>query len=172
MRHLSLTAALVILAAGLPALDMGGMLEKATKAAENPGSLADAAKDKAGEELLKKLKKVQNEKGPIAFKTGSADLDSKKCLNTLKAIDGIIKKYPGFKVQIEGHTDNKGSADANKALSQKRAEAVVAWLTANLQTPADRMEAKGYGPDKPIADNKTEKGRGKNRRVDFSISKL
>ena len=96
----------------------------------------------------------------------------KKCNNTLKAIDGIIKQYPGFKVQIEGHTDNKGKAAANLKLSQSRAEAVVSWLTSNLQTPADRMVAKGFGDTVAIADNKTEAGRVKNRRVDFSVTKM
>lgn len=158
------------------AFDLGGAIDKAATVAKDPGKAAQSAGDMASDEALKavtkKLKAVQNDKGPIVFVKGKADVDSKKCLNTLKAIDGIIKKYPGFKVQIEGHTDNTGKAAGNLALSQKRAEAVVAWLSSNLQTPAERMTAKGFGDTQPIASNKTEAGRAKNRRVDFSVTKL
>jgi outer membrane protein OmpA-like peptidoglycan-associated protein len=173
-----LSAAALAATLAVPALafDLGGAVSAVDKASKDPKassqSLGEAAGQKAMDELTKKLKNVQNEKGPIVFKTGKADLDAAKCERTLKAIDGIIKQYPGFKVQIEGHTDNKGKADSNLKLSQARAEAVVAWLTGHLQTPTDRMSAKGFGDTQPIADNKTEKGRAKNRRVDFSVTKL
>lgn len=177
-KHLSL--ALLLAAAGIAgsasAFDLGGAVDKAAAAAKDPKAAAqaagNAASDQAAKALTKKLKAVQNEKGPIVFVKGKADLDAKKCERTLKAIDGLIKKAPGLKVTIEGHTDNTGNKDANLKLSQARAEAVVKWLTEHLQTPADRMTAKGYGDSQPIADNKTEKGRAKNRRVDFSVSKL
>ena len=55
-----------------------------------------------------------------------------------------MKEQPSLRIGVYGHTDNKGKAKTNLALSQKRAEAVVAWLKGHLQTPADRMEAKGY----------------------------
>src|SRR5437763_598177 len=138
----------VLLAAPAYGFDLGNAVDKASKAADNPnGTLQDAGNavgDRAMQELTKKLKSVQNEKGPIVFKTGKADLDVKKSERSLKAIDGIIKQYPGFLVQVEGHTDNKGSSKRNMDLSQKRAEAVVAWLINNLQTPANRMVAKGF----------------------------
>jgi outer membrane protein OmpA-like peptidoglycan-associated protein len=164
------------LAATLPALDMNSALDSASKAASNPkGALqgaGNAATDKAMAELTKKLKNVQNEYGPIVFVSGKADLEADKCERTLKAMDGIIKQYPGFKVQVEGYTDNKGKAAANLSLSQKRAEAVVAWLSSHLHTPSDRMAAKGFGDASPIASNKTAAGRAKNRRVDFSVTRL
>jgi outer membrane protein OmpA-like peptidoglycan-associated protein len=176
MKTLWAALAAVVLAANARALDLGGMVDKAADAAKDPGKAAQSAGqvagDAAADAMTKKLKSVQNEKGPIVFKTGKAELDAKKCLNTLKAIDGIVKQYPGLKVTVEGHTDNKGKAATNLKLSQARAEAVIAWLKANLQTPADRLAAKGYGDTKPIADNKTEAGRAKNRRVDFSVSPL
>ena len=166
----------VATATGGRALDLGGALDKAKEVAADPNKAAEAAGNAAGDaaigELTKKLKNVQNEKGPIVFKSGKAELDAAKCEKTLKSIDGIIKQYPGFKVQIEGHTDNKGKAPANLALSQKRAEAVVAWLTSHLQTPAERMVPKGFGDTQPIADSKTDQGRAKNRRVDFSVTKM
>ena len=176
MRKSILPLLSLLLAAPLAALDLGGALNKAAEVAKDPNKAAEAAGNAAGDaamgELTKKLKNVQSENGAIVFKTGKADLDAAKCEKTLKAIDGIIKQYPGFKVQIEGHTDNKGKAATNLALSQKRAEAVVAWLTGHLQTPADRMTPKGFGDSQPIADNKAEKGRAKNRRVDFSVTKM
>jgi len=132
----------------------------------------DAATDSAMAEITKKLKNVQNEHGPIIFKNGKATLEVKKCEETLKAIHRIVHDYPGFLVQVEGHTDNKGKAAKNMELSQKRAEAVVAYLVNTMKTDASRLKAKGFGDTVPIADNKTAKGREKNRRVDFSVTKL
>lgn len=175
MRYTLLTAALLAAAPAF-AFDLNSAVDSASKAAKDPNaaanSVANAASDKAAEELTRKLKAVQNEKGPIVFKTGKAELDASKCEQTLKTIDGLIKNAQGFKVTIEGHTDTKGKAASNLKLSQARAEAVIAWLTGHLQTPADRMVAKGFGGTKPIADNNTEAGRAKNRRVDFSVSKM
>ena len=131
----------------------------------------DAATDVAMNQLTKKLKNVQNEKGPIVFKTGSADVDASKCEKTLKAIHEIVMDYSAFRVQIEGHTDNVGKPASNLTLSQKRAESVMNYLVMNYKTPADRLSAKGFGDTKPIADNKTDAGKAKNRRVDFSVFK-
>ncbi|PKL40462.1 MAG: OmpA family protein [Spirochaetae bacterium HGW-Spirochaetae-1] len=118
------------------------------------------------------LKAVQNKYGPIVFVTGKADIDVAKCKTTLNTIVTIIKKYPRFLVTVEGHTDNVGNKKSNLALSQKRAEAVVAWLVKSGGVAAKQLKAKGYGDSKPIESNKTEKGRAKNRRVDFEVSKL
>lgn len=128
-----------------------------------------AGKGEAKDALTKKLKNVQNEKGPIVFKTGSAVIDVAKCKKTLDTIVSILNNYPGLKVQVEGHTDNVGNPKANLSLSQKRAEAVVDWLVKQGKVPSERLTAKGFGDTKPIADNKTAEGRNKNRRVDFTI---
>lgn len=72
------------------------------------------------------------------------------------------------KVLIEGHTDNTGAAAFNTKLSQGRAEAVREYLV-KKGVAADRLAAKGYGPTRPIGDNKTAKGREENRRVEFMI---
>ena len=174
-KRILLSFSAFLLASSVLALDLGGAIDSAAKAAKDPNAAlkeaGDSATDQALASLTKKLKSVQNEYGPIVFVSGKADLDAKKCERTLKSIDATIRQYPGFKVQIEGHTDNKGKAASNLALSQKRAEAVVAWLVANLQTPADRMTAKGFGDTQAIASNKTAAGRAKNRRVDFSVTK-
>jgi len=67
---------------------------------------------------------------------------------------------------VEGHTDNQGNAAANQALSERRAQAVVAWLSAH-GIAASRLSAKGLGQTNPVADNTTEDGRAKNRRVEL-----
>jgi outer membrane protein OmpA-like peptidoglycan-associated protein len=83
----------------------------------------------------------------------------------------IMKKHPDIdKIEVGGHTDNQGSAFLNRQLSNDRAKAVVKYLVEH-GIEAKRLSARGYGPDKPIADNKTEDGRAKNRRVEFKIVK-
>jgi OmpA-OmpF porin, OOP family len=87
----------------------------------------------------------------------------------LTAIAKVLTDHPEIKkISIEGHTDNKGPAPFNQTLSQKRADAVMKWLTDHGVDKA-RMVAKGFGMTKPIADNKSDEGREKNRRVEFRI---
>jgi len=89
-----------------------------------------------------------------------------------KALDQdgmILKDNPDIKVEIGGHTDAVGSEIAKQKISEKRAESVKKYLMDKFNIPADRMVVKGYGSQKPIADNKTKEGRAKNRRVEFRI---
>jgi outer membrane protein OmpA-like peptidoglycan-associated protein len=79
----------------------------------------------------------------------------------------LLQQNPDLKLRVEGHTDNQGNAAANQALSEKRAQAVVAWL-ATHGIPAARLTAKGFGQAHPVADNATEDGRAKNRRVELA----
>jgi outer membrane protein OmpA-like peptidoglycan-associated protein len=101
----------------------------------------------------------------INFDTGKATIksDSAKCLTEMAK---LLKKNPSWKMQIEGHTDNVGVTDANVKLSQARAESVRSWLMSH-QIEGGRLVAKGFGESKPLADNKSEEGRAKNRRVDL-----
>jgi outer membrane protein OmpA-like peptidoglycan-associated protein len=78
----------------------------------------------------------------------------------------MLKAAPGLKVEVAGHTDNAGTPAANDKLSQQRAEGVRAALVGR-GVAADRMTAKGYGQSSPVADNRSEEGRAKNRRVEL-----
>ena len=145
------------------AIDVGGITDKGSREESKARPTVDT--------FTKKLKKAQNEKGPIRFKKGKADVDP-ACDPTMKHIAKILKESPGFHVQVDGHTDNVGNPESNKKLSQERAEAVVKYLTEKKGVDAKRLSAKGFGDTQPIGDNKTDKGRAKNRRVDFTVTKM
>jgi OmpA-OmpF porin, OOP family len=101
----------------------------------------------------------------IQFATGKADI-LPASENVLQEIARMMQQNPEVKLRVEGHTDSVGSAASNQTLSEKRAQAVVAWLTAHGVNSA-RLEAKGWGQTKPVADNGTDDGRAKNRRVEL-----
>jgi outer membrane protein OmpA-like peptidoglycan-associated protein len=82
--------------------------------------------------------------------------------------DTLIRHGEIKRVEVQGHTDNSGTADHNKMLSEQRAEAVVAWLTQHGVT-SDRLVARGYGQEKPLVPNVTAGNRAQNRRVQFII---
>lgn len=102
----------------------------------------------------------------IHFDTGKATLQAGS-EQVLGEIAKLLGQSPGLKLRVEGHTDNQGNAAANQALSERRAQAVVAWLTAH-GVSASRLTAQGFGQTKPVADNSTEDGRAKNRRVELA----
>jgi OOP family OmpA-OmpF porin len=81
----------------------------------------------------------------------------------------VMRDYPDLNVVIEGHTDNIGTAAYNKKLSQRRADAVKKYMVDEDGIAANRIAAKGYGFDRPIASNATEEGRQKNRRVEAAV---
>jgi outer membrane protein OmpA-like peptidoglycan-associated protein len=85
-----------------------------------------------------------------------------------KAVE-FVKKYSGYQVSIEGHTDSIGTDKYNQALSERRAAAVKAYLVKQGVVDNQRITSVGYGESKPIADNKTNKGRFENRRVEILI---
>ena len=104
----------------------------------------------------------------VFFATGK-DVVLKNSFPVLDAVVATLKIMTQVKkVAVEGHTDNKGKPENNRDLSDRRARSVVKYLV-DHGIDAGRLEAKGYGPDRPIADNKNEKGRAKNRRTDFRI---
>ena len=89
-----------------------------------------------------------------------------------KALDRsgtILKENPQIKVEIAGHTDPAGPEKVNQKMSEKRAQSAKKYLMDKFGIAENRLVLKGYGSTKPIADNKTQEGRSKNRRVEFRI---
>ncbi len=104
----------------------------------------------------------------VHFATGSATILADS-FPMLQEIANLLKVNPAIKkMSVEGHTDNRGNAVMNKTLSQQRSESVVKWL-ADHGVEGPRLEAHGYGQEKPIDSNDTDKGRQANRRVEFKI---
>jgi len=85
----------------------------------------------------------------------------------LQQILDLLKKNPTQKIEIQGHTDNVGADAYNQTLSEARAKAIAAWLTQH-GIAAGRLTSRGFGKTKPIADNATDTGRAKNRRVEIA----
>lgn len=104
----------------------------------------------------------------LVFDTGSATLQAAS-QDQLNNVVLILKAYPKVKIRIGGYTDNTGDPAANQKLSEDRANSVVNAL-AGLGVDPARMDAKGYGQDHPAADNSTEEGRQKNRRVSLRVT--
>jgi OOP family OmpA-OmpF porin len=103
----------------------------------------------------------------INFETGSDKL-TPSSYDILNNMGAMLKEYPQMVIEVAGHTDDVGDDKLNLALSQKRAEAVKLYLT-DKGVNAKQINAKGYGETKPIADNTTDEGKLKNRRVEFSV---
>jgi OOP family OmpA-OmpF porin len=102
----------------------------------------------------------------INFDTGKAELKADG-VATVKEIVTMMKANPTLKLSVEGHTDNVGGAAANKTLSENRAKSVMNAIVAS-GIAATRLSAAGFGQENPVADNRTEAGRAKNRRVELT----
>jgi outer membrane protein OmpA-like peptidoglycan-associated protein len=103
------------------------------------------------------------------FDTGKSTIKP-DAQRTLHEAAERIKKFAQAPVTISGHTDNVGSDAANQALSEQRARAVKDWLVSREGVSAERLTAKGFGKTQPLADNGSEAGRARNRRVDVVIA--
>ena len=101
--------------------------------------------------------------GGINFETGKAELLS-VAYPELDKVLKVMKDYPDTKWKIEGHTDNTGNYNKNIELSKQRAQSAYNYFVSN-GIDRSRLIINGYGPDFPIADNKTETGKALNRRV-------
>ena len=105
----------------------------------------------------------------VFFDTNKATIQPRS-FNLLDQVAATLKAHAELtRVSVEGHTDSKGPAAKNRKLSQARAESVVNYLVKH-SVAATRLEAKGWGPDRPVEDNRTAKGREANRRVEFHIT--
>jgi outer membrane protein OmpA-like peptidoglycan-associated protein len=102
----------------------------------------------------------------VVFESGSSVI-SPQSEEVLTQAFNTLNDDPEIEVEIQGHTDNRGSRALNTKLSQARAEAVKAWLVSK-GIAANRIQTHGFGPDKPIASNDTAEGRQQNRRIEFN----
>lgn len=104
----------------------------------------------------------------IQFKLGSAELTGSS-LRTLDQISGVLKKHPGMRLSVEGHTDDRGPSDENLQLSKQRARTVMNYLVEKKGIARDRLEAHGHGESRPMVDGDSPEARRKNRRVEFRV---
>ena len=149
-----------------------------TEAAKNEAERARAATVALRAQLLQQLNSVlQTTDSPrglvvnmadVLFAFGKYDLKSDAQIKLAK-LAGIVQAHPGLQLAIEGHTDNIGSDEANMKLSQQRADTVRSFLVQQGLAP-DMVTAVGLGKGEPVADNSTNEGRQKNRRVEIIVS--
>jgi OOP family OmpA-OmpF porin len=104
----------------------------------------------------------------IEFETGKADI-APRYHAELKRGAAFIRKHPGARILIAGHTDSRASAAYNLTLSQRRADSVRKYLIEKFGVQASRLVARGFGESLPVADNATARGRQRNRRVELSV---
>jgi len=152
--------------------------EAKTLAAKDEAERARAATAALRAQLLQQLNSVlQTSDSPrglvvnmadVLFDFGKYDLKTDAKIKLAK-LGGIIQAHPSLHLAIEGHTDNIGSDEANMKLSQQRADAVRDFLVQQGLT-ADTVTAVGLGKAEPVADNSTNEGRQKNRRVEIIVS--
>ena len=149
----------------VPDKDSDGVADEDDKCPDVAGIAENKGCPKIDEAIIEKIKYAAEK---IYFATGKSNLlaTSNKSLNSIAA---ILKDNADLKLDIEGHTDNTGDATKNQALSQKRADAVLAYLKAKGITE-DRLVATGFGSEQPIAGNETPAGRQQNRRVELKVN--
>ena len=145
---------------GVTGAVIGKQMDK--QAEEMKNNLPDAKVERVGEGIVVEL----NDK--ILFAFNKSDLSTQAMKNLTKAIE-VLKKYPDTNIEVQGHTDNKGTEKYNQNLSTQRATNVSNYLAAN-GVVASRLSVKGFGETAPKYDNNTEDGRAQNRRVEFLIT--
>lgn len=151
-----------------PDLDKDGVPDSSDKCPDKPET-KNGFEDSDGcpDVVPAALKKFAGAIKGIEFEVGSAKIIAK----SFPVLDGavkVLKEFPDTKIEVSGHTDNSGDAEVNKKLSQERAESVKAYLV-EKGVASERVTTVGFGPDKPVADNKNKAGQAKNRRIEFKL---
>lgn len=139
--------------------DKDGVLNSVDKCPGTPSTLvvdADGCPKVLTETVSKEIR--------VLFDTNKSTIKTQYDAD-IEAVAKLMTDYPTAKVEIQGHTDSRGSADYNQKLSESRAAAVVKVLTDKYGIAADRISSVGYGAAQPVADNKTVEGRAQNRRT-------
>ena len=149
---------------GCPDRDGDGIADKDDKCP----TLAGPASNNGCPEVKEEVKKRIDEAAKAIYFVTNGDKLEKRSFPALNAILAELKADNDLKVDIEGHTDSQGSDEYNQGLSERRAAAVVNWLTEN-GIDASRLKSAGYGESQPVADNGTAKGRQLNRRTEMQL---
>ena len=149
-----------------PDTDGDGVLDKDDLCPNEAGPASNKGCPEPNDDDQKRLNQYAK---TILFDNGKATIKFESA-EILNQIINVLKKYPNSRFRIEGHTDSVGKKQKNIELSQNRADAVKIYLIQG-GIASDRLESKGYGPDKPIASNKNKKGRELNRRVEINLIK-
>jgi OOP family OmpA-OmpF porin len=124
-------------------------------------------RDGCPDEIPPELETLNIEGQKIAFGVNTAELDQGS-RGILDAVADSLRQFSETRIEISGHTDNRGSADYNLELSRKRADAVVNYLVGR-GIDRGRLVTRGAGADEPVADNRSERGRAANRRIEFRL---
>jgi OmpA-OmpF porin, OOP family len=148
----------------IPDTDNDGVNDEEDKCPNEAGPASNFGCPEIKQEIIEKVNLAARN---IFFATGSAKLLAKS-YSSLNNVVKILTDNPSFKVDIGGHTDITGTHDKNMVLSDNRAASVKAYLVSK-GIDESRITSQGFGPDKPIADNKTATGRATNRRVEMKL---
>jgi outer membrane protein OmpA-like peptidoglycan-associated protein len=146
--------------------DKDGIADKDDKCPREPGVPPDGCPKKYVNVVVTE-KKIEI-KQTVYFDTNKAKIKPVS-FNLLNEVAQALSDNPKIKVEVQGHTDSQANDAFNMKLSQRRAESVRTYLI-KRGIASDRMTAKGYGEEVPIADNRTSAGRAQNRRVEFVIT--
>jgi OmpA-OmpF porin, OOP family len=148
----------------VPDRDQDGVNDEEDKCPDLAGDAANSGCPIIKEEVIKKIEYAAKN---IFFSSGKYTLlaKSNKPLNEVVA---ILNENKDLKLDVDGYTDNTGKADKNLLLSQRRADAVKAYMVSK-GIDAGRLVSTGHGVDNPVADNKKPAGRAKNRRVELHL---
>ncbi len=146
----------------IPDTDGDGVNDEEDKCPSTPGPASNQGCPEIKQAVIDKINYAAKN---IFFATGSSKL-LPKSFKSLNDVAKIMSDDASLMLDIDGHTDNTGTAEKNQVLSEARANAVKAYL-ATKGVADSRMTATGHGQDEPVADNKTAAGRAKNRRVEM-----
>jgi outer membrane protein OmpA-like peptidoglycan-associated protein len=139
---------------------IGHKMDKQAKEIES--KVPGAKVDRVGEGIVVEF----NEKILFAFSSYTLGASASSNLDKLAT---ILKEYPDTDIEVQGHTDSRGTDEYNMGLSEKRAGAVANYLKGK-GIPSSRIRTKGFGETAPVATNDTDEGRAQNRRVNFLIT--
>lgn len=148
----------------IPDTDRDGVNDEDDKCPNEPGPASNFGCPVIAAAVIEKINLAAKN---IFFVTGSSKLLAKS-FSSLDNVVKILKDNPTYMVDIEGHTDTTGTHEKNMILSNQRASSVKAYMVSK-GIDESRITSKGFGPDRPIASNKTTAGKAQNRRVEMKL---